>query len=82
MGGTDTTTAKAADLATLTGKTADAEAAVQAQLARVEELVLAQRTQDNEVTLWAERVATANTAYLAAGVAKGVAQAAQTEVEE
>lgn len=82
MVGTDTTTAKTNALAALTGKTTDAEAAVQAQLTRVEALVAAQRTQDNEVTLWAERVATANTAYLAAGAAKATATTAKNEVEE
>lgn len=60
----------------MTAATVAGEAAVQTQLARVEALVAAQRTQDAEEALWGERVTAANTAVQTATTAKATATAA------
>lgn len=60
----------------MTAATVAGEAAVQTQLARVEALVAAQSTQDQEEALWGERVTAANTAVQTATTAKATATAA------
>jgi hypothetical protein len=75
-GGSDETAAKQAILTPLTAATVLGEAAVKTQLARVEALIAAKRTQDQEEALWDERVAAANTAVQTATTAKATATAA------
>lgn len=81
---TVTTTVSAATqaLSTLTTATGNAVTAVQQQLARVEALVAAERTQATEKAAWDERVSAASTAKGNAQTAKNDADTALTEAEE
>lgn len=63
----------------LTAATTAAEGAVATQRGRIEALLTAQRTQDQEAALWEERVTAAQTAEDDANTAEDVADAAVTE---
>lgn len=63
----------------LTQATEAAQTAVATQRARIEALISAQRTQDQEEALWSERVTAAQTALDDANTAEDVADAAVTE---
>jgi hypothetical protein len=79
--GTDGTSAATNALALLTDDTTAAETAVATQRARVEALIDAKRTQDQEEALWSERVTEATTAKQTAEEAKQTAETAQAEAE-
>lgn len=81
-GGTDQTAAKQGILDGVVADTTAAEGAVATQRARIEALIEAKRTQDQEEALWGERVTTANNAVLAATTAKSDADTALTEAQE
>jgi hypothetical protein len=78
-GGSDETAAKQLLLDAVVADTTAAEGAVATQRARIEALIEAKRTQDQEQALWGERVATAQTGIETATTAKETADAALLE---
>lgn len=81
-GGSDETSAKQTLLNAVVANTTNAQTAVADQRARVEALVTAKATQDQEVAAWGERVTAANTAKLAADTAEDDADAELATIKE
>lgn len=80
-GGSDQTAAMQQVLDGVVATTTAAETAVDTQRGRVEALITAKRTQDQEEALWEERVAAAQLAVQAATTAKEAADDAVTDAQ-